>query len=270
MLSSGFRNRLLSLSKPGLVDNCLPRRKQCWRRSNSTKATNDIDSHRSIDLKDVTKDILELKWDNENRIFVKSPEDGMLDQASLEYESTPLSKKTATDKGEKLRKRSPPIELISRKANNLIDGLDRDGNGEIYMLLASLREGFVDRAKHLLWKLMKADPPPEDDVLETCLSGILARWDENDLNGFLEILDTYMENLQSDLKVAPSRCLAYILHCSCISKDLKTADKVIAEISNYWIPNYNQKMRNVLQHQDILTQYDIQRIKNVSIEIHRH
>jgi hypothetical protein len=221
-------------------------------------------------LKDVTKDILELKWDNKNRIFVKSPVDGMSDQVSLEYEFKPLNKKTATNKvREGPRKRSPPIELMARKANNLIDGLDNDGNGEIYMLLASLREGFVDRAKHLLWKLMKNDPPPADDVLETCLSGVLARWDENDLNGLLEILDKYMENLGSDPKVVPSRCLAYILHCSCVSKDLKTADKVIAEISNYWTQNYNQTMRNVLQHQDILTQYDIQRIKNVSMEFQR-
>lgn len=267
MISNGFRNRLSSVFKPKIVNNFIHHRKQCLCQPNSTKANNDTNLHQQIHLKDGSKDILEMRWDNKTKIFTKLNDDDIQDQASFKYESKTLVREMESNKLEKKppRKRAPPIENTARKADSLIDGLNSDDNGEIYMLLASLREGLVDRAKHLLWKLMKNDPPLRNDVLETCLSGILAQWDETDLTGLLEILENYMENLPTHQKVVPSRCLAYILHCACISKDSKTGNKIIAEISNYWTHNYNQTMRNILQHQDILTVYDIQRIKNVSM-----
>lgn len=275
MISNGFKNRLSSVFKPKIVNNFIHHRKQNLCRPNSTKANNDDINllHQPIHLKDGSKNILEMRWDNKTRIFTKPNDNKITDQAPFKYESKTLIRETESNKLEKTppppRKRAPPIESTARKADSLIDGLNiDDDNGEIYMFLALLREGLVDRAKHLLlWKLMKNDPPLRNDVLETCLSGILAQWDETDLTGLLEILENYMENLPpTDQKVAPSRCIAYILHCACISKDSKTGNKIIAEVNNYWTHNYNQTMRNILRHQDILTEYDIQRIKNVSMD----
>lgn len=221
-------------------------------------------------------DMLELKWDQDARAFVKPVGENTevyLSKGGLV--SNPWGKKsTSNDKRRKVR--VAPLRNIARRAE-CIQQAGRDGVDEeqVYMLLSCLRAGDTERAEKLLWKLMLEYQNSESaagggqyrrssEELEMCVSGILAAYEPNDLDRMMRLLKKFTRNLPKGARIPPARCVAYILHCACESEDVEKGTKIVVEVVYDWEKTYGRKMREIQQHQDILTEADLQRLERVS------
>lgn len=241
--------------------------------------------------------MLDLKWDQDQCVFVDPHETESSSNSAEFYEKGAVdgddfgvlgvpSKKNKTDvKATKKRKvRVAPLRTTARKAEDAIYGIGQSGEGteenQVYVMLACLRKGEIDRAEEVLWKLMETSSSGSGprsrataEMLETCLSALLAAQPPSDLEGMLAIVKRFTAYLGAK-GVPPARCLAYILHCACDTEtetETETdqeasrdkANKVIVQVTYDWTNNYGRKLREVLHHTDILTESDLQRIEGV-------
>lgn len=232
--------------------------------------------------KEPQRQVLELKWDQDIRGFIKSDEQSNGDEegrARNGYHKQgalvgiPWGK-TRSLGANKRKVRVAPLRSISRKLEDA-DLQKRDGGdgGQVYMMLSCLRQGDIQRAEDILWKIMEKERQEvngkrqeireNNEIFETCLSALLAAQDEANLEYMLKIMKTYLHLLPGNTKIPPARCLAYILHCACENKDMNFGNKAIMEITYDWTNKYLKKIREILQHKDILTEYDLQRIEGV-------
>lgn len=250
--------------------------------------------------RNTSADLLQLKWDQVTRAFSEiEPEavnnlSGYKKQGELLVASRPGEKAGPGSSSEpkKRKVRVAPLRAISRRAQDSAQKHstgDSSGDEErVYMLLACLREGDTKRAEGILWNILDKHSRNRDrnrleenntgafrttvadraseDVFETCLAALLAAQDQTDLNCMMSMTKMYVQYLPKDIndtRTPPARCMAYILHCACELEDMSEGNKTIVEITYDWTNNYAKKLKELLQHSDILTEYDSQRISGV-------